>query len=313
MNIKNVKWVISNNKQKWRKPMTIIIGIKCINGIVIGSDSQITAEYFPFKKVGYDKIFEYKHENKKNFYNLAGAGDPDYIFKTNLEILKRFIGEEIDWTITFGDICEEAVNKICKKYVVDRAENLGLFRFDESRIPDLSKWQRQFDSLGFSFVAGVVLNRGDKAQHDLYLVDLRGVAKRIDTYCVTGSGFLFAEYVLSRLYREEMNIWEAIRVIIYVIEEVKQHDPNCGGEVKISVIHNKLGLMPPNIRKKAISEKDLLKKVDDKIREAWQDLIINPAKKIKEFKEAGKKQNKGKRVRGLKAIKNEKKGKKTNK
>ncbi len=162
-------------------------------------------------------------------------------------------------------------------------------------------------------MSGIVIKKGKITYNALYLVDLRGIAKRIDTYCVTGSGFLFAEYVLSRLYKKEINMFEAINIIIYVIEEVKKNDPNCGGEVKISAIDNELGLMPQSLKNKMIpSQKDLIAIVDSKIKKVWQDLIINPAKDFKEIVKK-KKQIKGKTKDLKKKNKNEKKRRKTNK
>ncbi|MHB8279213.1 MAG: hypothetical protein ACYDIA_16405 [Candidatus Humimicrobiaceae bacterium] len=65
--------------------MTIAIGIKCNDGIVIGSDSQLTYEGLPFKKLGYEKIFEVNFGDN-NFYNLAGSGVPAYIYMTHAEL-----------------------------------------------------------------------------------------------------------------------------------------------------------------------------------------------------------------------------------
>jgi len=284
MNNKNVRYGGNLITRKYNLPMAIIIGINCKNGIVIGSDSQITAEYLPFKKVGYDKIFEHWNDNNTNFYNLAGAGDPDYIFKTNVEVFTRFINRDIKTTLEFGIICEEAVNEICKKYVVDRAKNLGIVKIDESCPPDLRFWQNQFDNLNFNFISGVIINTGNNAKKALYLVDLRGMAKKVDTYCVTGSGFLFAEYVLSRLYKKDIDIYEAINIMIYIIEEVKKHDPNRGGEIKISVIENQIGITPQTLANSMIKkQKELIMELDDRIKEIWQEFILNPAKKFKEI------------------------------
>jgi len=251
--------------------MIIIVGIKCTDGIVIGSDIQATDSYFSLKKVDYDKIYEYSNKNRNNFYNLAGVGDPNYIEKTNYEIFKKFYTSTITY-FDFGNICENAINAICRKNVVERARELGLPNISKNHIPNLSLWQEQFDNLSFTIVASTVINKGKNAINELYLVDLRGIAKKISKYCVTGSGFLFAEYVLSRLYKSDISIFEAIIIIIYVKEEVKQHDPNSGGDVKISAISNTLGLMPLDLKDEIIPDKvNYLKNIDKSIKEIWKD------------------------------------------
>ena len=285
MNYKNVKYNKNKKSNKDKILMTIIIGIKCKDGIVIGSDSQATDSYFRFKKVDYDKIYEHSNKIGDNFYNLAGAGDPDYIEKTNLEIFMKFYESKISY-FDFGNICEDAVNVICQKYIVGRAKELGLLNISENHIPNLPDWQEQFDNLGFSIVTGTIINKGVAAISELYLVDLRGIAKKIETYCITGSGFLFAEYVLSRLYKKDINIIEAMNIIIYVIEEVKKHDPNCGGEVKISALSNTLGFMPADLKNDIVPDAaKYLQNIDNNMKKVWQDFIINPAKKFKELEE----------------------------
>ena len=85
MNNKNVKY----KKRYFRIiPMTTVIGIKCIDGIAIGSDSQLTISgENPAKEIGFDKIFEIKK------MLLACAGDTEYFEKLRNEIEKRYISE----------------------------------------------------------------------------------------------------------------------------------------------------------------------------------------------------------------------------
>lgn len=261
--------------------MTIAIGIKCSDGIVIGSDSQLTYEGLPLKKLGYEKIFEQDFGGEpKSFYNLAGAGIPAYIHQTHVELYNRcLINPNIVNLLNFKQECEYSINAVCNRYVVKRSRDLGLLSIqDNFGVVNLKDWQEQIDWLRFELIVGLVLNIGNNAKNCLFSVSLNGVAEFIETYCVIGSGFLFAEYVLSRLYKKEINIFEAINIIIYVIEEVKKMDPNCGGETKISAISNNLGILPQGMKQPLIEARTTwLKQIDKKIIDIWQKLIIESA------------------------------------
>ncbi|MHB8280115.1 MAG: hypothetical protein ACYDIA_21065, partial [Candidatus Humimicrobiaceae bacterium] len=185
----------------------------------------------------------------------------------------------------FKEECEYSINSVCKRYITKRSQDLGLLSNRENyNVVDLSGWQEQINNLNTELIAGFVFDVGGKASHGLFSINLNGIAEPIETYCVIGSGFLFAEYVLSRLYKKEINIFEAINIAIYVIEEVKKNDPNCGGDTKISVISNTLGLMPKKLGEDLIKQKiPELKDIDKRITSVWKEFIINPAKQIKEW------------------------------
>lgn len=50
-----------------------------------------------------------------------------------------------------------------------------------------------------------------------------------------GSGSAYAEYLLARLCCEGLKLDEALKLGIYIIEEVKKIDPNCGGPTQVAI------------------------------------------------------------------------------
>jgi 20S proteasome alpha/beta subunit len=48
-----------------------------------------------------------------------------------------------------------------------------------------------------------------------------------------GSGSAYAEYLLGKLYREDMTVHQAATLAVYVVEEVKKIDPGCGGTTQL--------------------------------------------------------------------------------
>lgn len=297
MNNKNVRYSSISKLKDLLKHMTIAIGIKCSNGIVIGSDSQLTYEGLPLKKLGYEKIFE-QNFGGNNSYNLAGAGIPAYIYQAHIELYNRCLNNpKIGNILNFKQECESSINAVCSRYIIKRSQDLGLLSNQKNYgVVNLERWQEQIDNLRFELIVGAVFNKGKKAENRLFSVNLNGIAEFIDTYCVIGSGFLFAEYVLSRLYKKEIGLFEAINIIIYVIEEVKKHDPGCGGETKISAIENELGIMPKAITNKIIpKQKKIIMDIDNKIKEIWKEFILNPADKFKKMVEK-KKNNEQKEI-----------------
>ena len=81
---------MNNENVRYRKryfriiPMTTIIGVKCENGIVIGSDSQLTIESInPTKQLDFNKIYRIGN------MLIACAGDTEYFEKLKNEIYKR--------------------------------------------------------------------------------------------------------------------------------------------------------------------------------------------------------------------------------
>ena len=102
----------------------------------------------------------------------------------------------------------------------------------------------------------------------LYTVYTDGVAGREEGYASLGSGSAFAEYLLSRLYRDDLTTDEAVRVAVYVVEEVKKVDVHCGGPTQVVVV-KKSGVdrkSPTDIRRIV----QYLEEFDNQIKAAWR-------------------------------------------
>jgi 20S proteasome alpha/beta subunit len=90
-----------------RKPMTIAAGFRCLDGVVICTDSEHTAGQAKF----YDKkIFEIKARNAVAY--LAGAGDYAYIRTAAEEIESYMKGK----TVTLGEVKDFAKDAASEIY-----------------------------------------------------------------------------------------------------------------------------------------------------------------------------------------------------
>ena len=70
----------------------------------------------------------------------------------------------------------------------------------------------------------------------LSIIHPEGVVEKIDTYATIGSGAAYAELLLKNYYVSDILMELAIPVIIHTIDEVKDIDPNCGGQTRITTI-----------------------------------------------------------------------------
>lgn len=208
-------------------PMTIVVGIKCIDGIVIATDTQ--AEFgrgVSVKRLNASKIYQI---NEK--FAVAGAGVTAHIARTvsliklALREAKEGDGKEPTDAIII-DIIEKTLTAAHKRYNLDRARALK----DE-------------DELNFFrpilVCGGICPCMDGKQEHFLSILHPTGLVEPTTDYCTIGSGAAYAEYILKNCYYEGIRLSAAIPIAIHAIEEVKQIDPNCGGETRVGVVTDK--------------------------------------------------------------------------
>jgi len=202
--------------------MTIVISIRCVDGIVIASDSQ----------VGFERGVSIKRLNANKMYQLgdsfivAGAGAVAHIRKAvdainfTLEEKKREKGS----TLTEDecvDTLEKTVLALHKEYNIDRSKLLDV---DEREYfsPILVFGAKAIEEKETNFYSGIV--HGD------------GTVEPVEDYGTVGSGAAFAEMLLKNFWIKDITVNEAMAVAAYTINEVIEIAPDCGGLTKLGVL-----------------------------------------------------------------------------
>jgi 20S proteasome alpha/beta subunit len=213
------------------KPMTIIIGILCKEGLIIGSDSQASSfRGVEVKRSDYTKITQFS-EGDFNIV-VSGAGLGAFISKFIDKLQEKCKTMRIEGMNQLSDMAEDIMTDIQKRYMVEKAEKLGFTKKTKIQEP-LTKLQLP-EIPQFAIMLGIARSKGEDPT--IYTITPYAVAERAEKFDSTGSGSAYAEYLLAKLYRDDMTMNQTISLAVYVIEEVKKIDPNCGGATQIVVL-----------------------------------------------------------------------------
>lgn len=256
--------------------MTIIVGVICNDGIVLASDSQAGSfKGVHVKRLDYTKIYDFSFDRATTL--VTGAGETPFITRA-IEIFESKAKEsKFHKCREVADLAETVMNEVNKRYIVERGKELGFIKSPTAARP---RWQDD-RTLGFALVVGLCCNNESR----IYTVYPDGVAERAERYASLGSGSAFAEYLLARLYRDDLTLDEAIRVAVYVIEEVKKVDLHCGGPTQVVAVKGN-----QVIRK---NEKELqeilseLNQADKSVMAIWR--VISSPEQMQKFVEEKKK------------------------
>ena len=87
-------------------------------------------------------------------------------------------------------------------------------------------------------IVNVILLVGgvETERYKIYLLHKYGFSEPAVDYGTIGSGAAYAEYLLGKYYRQNIDVNIGKRLAVYVVKEVEKMDPNVGGDVKIVVI-----------------------------------------------------------------------------
>jgi 20S proteasome alpha/beta subunit len=204
------------------KPMTINIGIKCSDGIVVASDSQIGFwRGVDVKRVNANKIY-----NWDNRFALSGSGILAQI-QTVVDNVKASIAQrEKDQRCQLTkDECEDTIERIMwalyARYNIQRSQAIGA---DER------------EHFSPECVFAVRSTEDGNNILCLYIVHADGTLEPEGDYATSGSGAAYAEILLKNFYSDKLKVQEAIKIAAYVINEVKEMDPSCGGPTRIGTL-----------------------------------------------------------------------------
>jgi len=254
-----------------RKLMTIIVGGKFDDGIIIGSDSQGTNN--SFKSLNEIKILDKATKDNKFKFIYAGSGQPRFTELTIEEIFKIYDDdpkEKKENISEFINICEKAVNFVTRRYVIDRAINQSMLNMFQL---SFKEWQEEIKQMPFIFVIGVWC----KEEIGLYFIDSDGVAIKIDDFITLGTKHEIADYIVSKFKKIKQNqqnsYFGVINLVFYAIDQVKKHDIYAGGKTQFHILY-KDGTIKKNKDLDYLDKfnKVILNNLDKKYNEMWCEL-----------------------------------------
>jgi len=237
MNNKNVRYNKSGYRLEWN-PMTLILGIKCKDGFVIGSDSKsIEGTINPIKILDCEKISKLPDHNC--LIGIAGNGD---YAKRILDKLKREMVKDIKEINTFNkkftDIIREIYNEDFRDEYIGFRNRFKSVENNKDIIDSMARivYDEINFNIGFELIYGVLYKSSNQLNISLNKI---GSSDRsltpIDSYYPIGSGNTFAKYILRHIWDNNITVSEAVNIAIYVIEQVKIINDDIGGQTRIAI------------------------------------------------------------------------------
>jgi hypothetical protein len=199
--------------------VTIIIGIICKDGILIGSDSRTT--YPPSTIRDTAKKVRFVEMQNQTYVIVAHSGDDD---------LGTRVADRIETLAKPAILTDwQTVSKIGDKAISDEIHKLKIpFEGPTFKMEEFQSILREFDStfmiahffddIPYIFTADFYPGRFSRRNQNSYSI---GCGSPIANFLLDGFDFL------------NLGVAEAAPVLVYVIEEVKKFDPRCGGPTKI--------------------------------------------------------------------------------
>jgi hypothetical protein len=192
----------------WRKNMSIAAAIMCADGIVLCADSQETIDqYF---KVHKPKLIELPLVSPDLKAVVVGAGDGMF-----MDILIERISEKIDLAIPNSGAIQTAIDVAVKEIC---SSNWPLYA-------------AQNDRPQARLLVGV------KAVDGLFLFDVSTpMVRSADRYTFIGCGYDLALYKAKQLFRPELPAEIAAKLLIHILDIVKENVEFCGGDTHLAII-----------------------------------------------------------------------------
>lgn len=186
------------------RAVTIAVGFRCVDGIVIASDTQYTRG--PFKTEG-PKIFTVKPPARQDLALLiAGAG--------HVAFMKRAI-EQMESALSS---CSANLGVNDVKVIIED-ELLTFFTKHVYPIPS-------YEGYGFELLIAVWTKQDGFGLFKTTATTISAVATRE----VIGCGFDVVEYVLNLLYLSPITVEDATFVAVTCVKAAKDYVDYCGGK-----------------------------------------------------------------------------------
>jgi 20S proteasome alpha/beta subunit len=209
-------------KKKRKAPVTIIIGMKCQNGIIVVCDSRTTE---PTGHIRDDAqkltVVTFADGNQAV---VAEAGSAKFSSRA-VEIISLLAKDrKLDHSRALADCSEEALARLkdsIRKQYHGTAEEL----------------QKHFDSFSFELMMAHYYNGKPFVFTLDFCLGIAITEKQLHTSI--GCGCILANFLLSPLNISQFAVAHGIWTAVYAVEEIKRYDSRCGGLVRSALIVNK--------------------------------------------------------------------------
>jgi 20S proteasome alpha/beta subunit len=217
------------------KRITIIVGIRCPDGIVMAADSRLSGGVM--KRKDYQKLHEIPI-GSSDVAIVGGAGTKDMTERA-VESLERKLKRGVRTPRQLKDQCESVYSGIWKHYVVKQIEDIGLERSQFAQREFVENVRQMHELLNFYLLVGARLG----SEFHLFKVVPTpwGTAGNVAHYDAIGSGEDIALYVLGKTQLHPLIAWledvqAARRRALNAVDEAKKVVEGCGGPTHVWTI-----------------------------------------------------------------------------
>jgi 20S proteasome alpha/beta subunit len=199
--------------------MTMVAGIRFDGGIMLCAESMYSGGDIKYNRT---KIFTTRYEGGCTIF--ATAGHEGYAKLAVQEAQERIEAEKGRRTIkSIRGIVSTVVSSVYANHI-------------DKRLP-----HELYDSEIYLLIAVWSESEG------LSLFASRKTAViRIDTYDCIGTGAYLGHYIIGPSYDDKLNERRVLMLAIQALAATKSHDPYCGGDSEIVILHEDGTTSPPN-------------------------------------------------------------------
>jgi 20S proteasome alpha/beta subunit len=208
-------------RRRLKSPVTIIIGIKSTNGIVIACDSRT------IDPSGYVNDYAQKlhtiHFQDGNSAIIGEAGNAEFSSRAVEMITSSASQQKFGDYRTVATCAENAISDLKQKI---REQYKGT----------AEELQKHFEAYNFELM---IAHYWNTRPYIFTLNFATGMATKKDReYCAIGCGWILADFIISRLDVSNFDSGQGMWTAIYAVEEIKKLDSRCGGRTRCGVITN---------------------------------------------------------------------------
>ena len=206
-------------KPRIKAPVTIIIAIKCMQGIVIACDSR-TIDPSGYVNDDAHKLHLIEFEDG-NAAIIGEAGNAEFSSRAIEMIELAAKQKQVSDYRSVATCAESAVSELKQKI---REQYKGT----------AEELQKHFENYSFELM---IAHYWNNEPYVFTLSFATGIATKKDRdFCAIGCGWILAEFLISRidvsLFGTAYGMWTAA----YAIEEIKKFDSRCGGRTRAAIV-----------------------------------------------------------------------------
>ena len=239
------------------RAQAIVVGVMCRGGFVLASGTHVgSSQESLLDETKSPEIHDFSFDGAKGVF--TGEAEAPFIVQTKGILEEKGRVEEFHSSPDLASLVVDAVN-----------EMKGADRLRDPGGPRGHGRLLQPNGLQFWMLLGTY----GESETCLYAIRPEGV-RRQEGFATLGSGSALAEYLVTRLYREDLTPDEAMRISVYVIEEVKKAGAAGRGPTQVVVVGR------GGVERKTEAEIQeivgSLKERDEKLRDAWKVIARKP-------------------------------------